>query len=182
VSLLTNPSFAALCLSSDGTSNHNIKYEARHITYTAPTYSTDPNAAQEAVATRLVEVDHALDHTAQSQFDGWDITNAKIIDVYLNSPLARRDALEGFSYAADDLFRKTVAYNSDHAADVVSVAHKTKDRKLALIEGDLGRAKLQKMSEAEAEKALWDVAREICDDPDGLDDRCIPSVNISLLS
>jgi hypothetical protein len=145
VSLLTNPSFAALCLSSDGTSNRNIKYEARHITYTAPTYSTDPNAAQEAVTTRLVEVDHALDHTAQSQFDGWDITNAKIIDVYLNSPLARRDALEGFSYAADDLFRKTVAYNSDHAADVVSVAHKTKDRKLALIEGDLGRPRLRRL-------------------------------------
>jgi hypothetical protein len=62
------------------------------------------------------------------------------------------------------------------------VAHKTKDRKLALIEGDLGRAKLQKMSEAEAKKALWDVAREICNDPDGLDDRCVPLVNISLLS
>jgi hypothetical protein len=129
-----------------------------------------------------VEVDHALDHTAQSQFDGWDITNVKIIDVYLNSPLAQQDALEGFAYAADNLFRKTVAYNSDHAPDVVSVAHKTKDRELALIEDDLGRAQLQKMSEPEAEKALWDVAREICDDPDHLDDRCIPSVNISLLS
>ncbi|KAF8164043.1 hypothetical protein K438DRAFT_1545983, partial [Mycena galopus ATCC 62051] len=125
----------ALCLSSDGTSDRNIKYEARHITYTAPTYSNDPSAPQEAVATRLVEVDHALDHTAQSQFDGWDITNTKLVDVYINSPLRRRDKLEGYAYEADDLWRKTVAYNSDHAADVVLVAQKTKERKQDVVRG-----------------------------------------------
>ncbi|KAF8146326.1 hypothetical protein K438DRAFT_1990862 [Mycena galopus ATCC 62051] len=164
----------ALCLSSDGTSDRNIKYEARHITYTAPTYSNDPSAPQEAVATRLVEVDHALDHTAQSQFDGWDITNAKLVDVYINSPLGRRDKLEGYAYEADDLWRKTVAYNSDHAADVVLVAQKTKERKQDVLERDLGQEQLRNMSETEAEDALWDVVREICDDPDALDRSSIP--------
>jgi hypothetical protein len=85
-----------------------------------------------------VEVDHALDHTAQSQFNGWDITNAKTINIYMHSPLAKCDALEGFFYKADDLWRNTVAYNSDHAADVVAVARKTKERKVEVIEADLG--------------------------------------------
>ncbi|KAJ7334225.1 hypothetical protein DFH08DRAFT_814249 [Mycena albidolilacea] len=163
----------ALCLSSDGASNHNIKYEARHITYTAPTYSTHVNAPKEAIATRLVEVDHALDHTAQSQFDGWDITNAKIINIYMNSLLAKCNVLEGFFYEADNLWQKTVAYNSDHAADVVAVACKMKECKVEVIEADLGREKLQGMSESEAEEALWEVAREMCDDPDGLDNSAL---------
>ncbi|KAJ6451745.1 hypothetical protein C8R45DRAFT_763413, partial [Mycena sanguinolenta] len=80
----------ALCLSSDGTSNKNIKYEARHITYKAPTYTTNPDAPQELPSTRLVEVDHALDHTAKTQFAGWDVVNSKIVEAYNNSPLARR--------------------------------------------------------------------------------------------
>ncbi|KAJ7321999.1 hypothetical protein DFH08DRAFT_818376 [Mycena albidolilacea] len=138
----------ALCLSSDGTSHRNIKYEACHITYTAPTYSTDPNAPQQAVVTRLVDLDHALDHTSQSQFDGWDLNNAKIIDLYINSPLGRRDTLEAHAYEADDMWRKVVAYNSDHAADVVSAAYKSKNRKIGVIEKDLGRKQLEVRAEA----------------------------------
>ncbi|KAJ7446015.1 hypothetical protein B0H11DRAFT_1824637, partial [Mycena galericulata] len=63
----------ALCLSSDGTSHQNIKYEARHITYDAPTYTTDPNEPATTFCTRVVDIDHALDHTAQSQYEGWDV-------------------------------------------------------------------------------------------------------------
>ncbi|KAJ7927083.1 hypothetical protein B0H13DRAFT_2312862 [Mycena leptocephala] len=143
----------SICLSSDGTSNRNIKYEARHITYKSPTYTTDPNAPQEVFSTRLVEVDHALDHTAQTQYEGWDVANDKIIDTYINSPLARRDALEGVSYEADDLWRKTVAYSADHASDVRLAAHKVKDRKQLVVESDLGRQ--------EIENALWDVLQEM---------------------
>ncbi|KAJ7339306.1 hypothetical protein DFH08DRAFT_812692 [Mycena albidolilacea] len=106
----------ALCLSSDGTSHQNIKYE---------------------------DLDHALDHTSQSQFDGWDLNNAKIIDLYINSPLGRRDTLEGHAYKADDMWRKVIAYNLDHAADVVSAAYKSKDRKIGVIEKDIGRKRLE---------------------------------------
>ncbi|KAJ7460120.1 hypothetical protein B0H11DRAFT_1736746 [Mycena galericulata] len=161
----------AICLSSDGTSDHNIKYEGRHMTYSAPTYSTDQNAPQEAFKTRVIEVDHTLDHTAQSQYDGWDITNQKIIDAYINSPLGRRDALEGYSYEKDDLWRKTVAYNSDHASDVRSAARKCAERKQSVIEGDLGQKEIALMTESELEDALWDVVQETCDDPDTLDPR-----------
>jgi hypothetical protein len=95
-----------LSLSSDGTSNRNIKYEARHFTLKVPTYSPDPNAPTEAFATRLVEVNHALDHTAQTQYEGWDVINDKIVDTYANSPLGHRDALEGFTYVRDDFIAK----------------------------------------------------------------------------
>jgi hypothetical protein len=123
--------------------------------------------------TRLVDLDHALDHTSQSQFDGWDLNNAKIIDLYINSALGRCDTLEGHAYEADDMWRKVVAYNSDHAADVVSAAYKSKDRKIGVIEKDLGRKRLEGMSMAEAEATLWDVVRETCDDPDSLDPKYV---------
>ncbi|KAF7334122.1 hypothetical protein MVEN_02318000 [Mycena venus] len=159
----------AICLSSDGTSNRNIKYEARHITYKAPTYDTNPDAPQEAAATRLVEVDHALDHTAQTQYEGWDVANQRIVDTYNNSPLARRDALDGLSYEADDLYRKTVSYAADHASDVRLAAHKVKERKQLVVESDLGRQEITSMSDSEVEQALWDVLQEMHDDPESLD-------------
>ncbi|KAJ7455619.1 hypothetical protein B0H11DRAFT_1926006 [Mycena galericulata] len=137
----------AICLSSDGTSDHNIKYEGRHMTYSAPTYSTDQNAPQEAFKTRVIEI---------------------------NSPLGRRDALEGYSYEKDDLWRKTVAYNSDHASDVRSAARKCAERKQSVIEGDLGRKEIALMTESELEDALWDVVQETCDDPDTLDPSSLP--------
>jgi hypothetical protein len=160
---------SALCLSSDGTSNRNIKYEARHITLKAPTYSPDPSAPTEAFATRLVEVNHALDHTAQTQYEGWDIINNKIIDTYTNSPLGHRDALEGVTYVHNDLYRKGVSYHADHASDVRLAARKFKERKQAVIEGDLGRQKIEEMSEEDVETMLWGALQEIHDDPDGLD-------------
>lgn len=158
-------------MSSDGTSNRNIKYEARHITLKAPTYASDPNLPSEAFATRLVEVNHAPDHTAQTQYKGWDVINDKIIDTYTNSPLGRRDALEGVTYERDDLYRKGIAYNSDHAADVRLAARKFKERKQLVIEGDLGREQIRGMSDEDVEILLWAVLQEIHDDPDGLDSK-----------
>ncbi|KAJ6531015.1 hypothetical protein B0H10DRAFT_1791827 [Mycena sp. CBHHK59/15] len=161
----------AICLSSDGTSNRNIKCEARHLTYEAPTYTSDPNEPQTAFRTRLVEVDYALDHTAQTQYEGWDITNHKIVDAYINSPLGCRDSLEGHAYELNDMWRKMVAYNSDHASDVRAAARKCTERKRLVAECDLGKQQIETMSVAEIEDALWEVVQEMCDDPAGLDPR-----------
>ncbi|KAJ7179728.1 hypothetical protein C8R46DRAFT_886858, partial [Mycena filopes] len=164
----------AISLSSDGTSHRNIKYEARHLTYLAPTYTNDPGTPQTASRTRVVEVNHALDHTAQTQYEGWEIVNRKILDTYLNSPLARRDATAGVTLDVDDLWRKMVSYNADHAADVKSTARKCTDKKAAVAESDLGKAALIEMSTEEVEEALWDVVQEVSDDPDGLEARALP--------
>ncbi|KAJ7506623.1 hypothetical protein B0H11DRAFT_1794540 [Mycena galericulata] len=164
----------ALCLSSDGTSHRNIKYEARHITYDAPTYTTDPNEPATTFCTRVVDIDHALDHTAQSQYEGWDVSNQKILDAYINSPLGRRDALDGYGYEMDDLWRKMVAYNADHASDVRATARKCGERKRRVVESDMGLRELESMSDEEMADALWEVVEEMCDDPDGLDPSSLP--------
>ncbi|KAJ6565328.1 hypothetical protein DFH09DRAFT_1315104 [Mycena vulgaris] len=122
----------------------------------------------------MVGVDHSLDHTAQTQFDGWEVSNQKIVDAYLSSPLGRRDALEGHAYELNDLWRKMVAYNADHASDVRSCARKCKDRKRAVIESDIGEHELETMTPEEIEDALWEVVAETCDDPDGLDPTSLP--------
>ncbi|KAJ7183448.1 hypothetical protein C8R46DRAFT_883756 [Mycena filopes] len=163
----------AVTLSSDGTSHRNIKYESRHLTYAAPTYTKDSAAPQTAFRTRVVEVQHALDHTAQSQYEGWEIVSKIIEDTYSNSPLARRDKLEGLAFEADDMWRKMVAYNADHAADVKSTARKCTDKKAFVAERDLGKSALKNMSDKEVEDALWDVLQEIHDDPDGLDPKYV---------
>ncbi|KAJ7877260.1 hypothetical protein B0H14DRAFT_3436212 [Mycena olivaceomarginata] len=157
----------------DGTSHRNIKYEARHVTSAAPTYSTDPTEPKTTFRTRVVEVDHALDHTAQSQYEVWEVATQKIAEIYSKSPLARRDSVEGYSFEADDLWRKYVAYSSDHAADVRLAAAKCIDKKQLVVEGDLGNTELAAMTDAEVEVALWEVVKEMCDDPDGLDPRSL---------
>ncbi|KAJ7123270.1 hypothetical protein C8R43DRAFT_1148103 [Mycena crocata] len=162
---------APLALSSDGTSVRNINYEARHITYEAPTYTSDPTEPQTAFKTRFVEVEHSLDHTAQSQFDGWGIANQKIIETYNNSPLGQRDKIEGVKYERDDLWRKTFSYHSDHAPDVGACARKVEEKKSDVIEADLGKEAVGTMTAKEIEDELWVVVQEICDDPEGLDPR-----------
>jgi hypothetical protein len=159
----------AICLSSDGTSHRNIKYEARHPTYAAPTHTVNPNEPQTAFRTRVIEIDHALDHTAQSQYEGWEITSQKIAETYQNSPLSHRDALDGLSYDADDIWRKMVAHNADHAKDVRASAGKCVDKKQSVVEMDLGREEIAAMTDEEAKDVLWKVVKEMCDDPAGLD-------------
>ncbi|KAF7360906.1 hypothetical protein MSAN_01120500 [Mycena sanguinolenta] len=163
-----------VCLSSDGTSVRNIQVEARHLTYAAPTYTTDPEAPQTAFRTRVVGVANALDHTAQTQFEGWEEVNRDIFETYMNSPLANRDSLEGYQLEQDDLWRKMVAYNSDHAADVRLTARKCGEKRQAVIETDVGRQELEHMTTEEAEDALWEVVEEICDDPAALNRSSLP--------
>ncbi|KAF8173537.1 hypothetical protein K438DRAFT_1610596 [Mycena galopus ATCC 62051] len=164
----------AVCLSSHGTSHRNVKYEARHLTYAAPTYSADPTEPETAFKTRVMEIDHALDHTAQSQYEAWEIASRKIAETYNNSPLARRDAQEGLAYDPDDIWRKMVAHNADHANDVRVSAAKCTEKKRLVAERDIGKEELDAMSNTEVEAALWDVVQEMCEDPAALDPKALP--------
>jgi hypothetical protein len=78
----------------------------------------DPNKPQTAFRMCVVNIKHALDHTAQNQYKGWEIASQKITETYQNSPLSRCDALNSLSYNADDMWRKMVAHNADHVKDV----------------------------------------------------------------
>ncbi|KAJ6520306.1 hypothetical protein C8R45DRAFT_887516, partial [Mycena sanguinolenta] len=164
-----------ICLSSDGTSVRNLQVESRHITYTAPTYTSDPNAPQTAVRTRAIGATNALDHTAQTQFEGWEDINRQIYETYMNSPLSKRDSLQGIKFDLNDTWRKMVAYNADHAKDAKKVARLCGDKKAAVVETDFGEAELELMTSAEAEEALWEVVQEISVDPEGLDPKALPN-------
>ncbi|KAJ6453797.1 hypothetical protein C8R45DRAFT_1192645 [Mycena sanguinolenta] len=159
----------------DGTSVRNLQVESRHITYTAPTYTSDPNAPQTAVRTRAIGVTNALDHTAQTQFEGWEDINRQIYETYMNSPLSKRDSLQGIKFDLNDTWRKMVAYNADHAKDAKKVARLCGDKKAAVVETDFGEAELELMTSAEAEEALWEVVQEISVDPEGLDPKALPN-------
>lgn len=147
----------------------NLQVESRHISYNAPTYTADPDAPQTAIRTRVVGVTNSLNHTAQTQFEGWEEANRDIFETYTNSPLAKRDTLKGYTYEQDDMWRNMMTFNSDHAADVRLVARKCGEKKRSVVETDLGEEQLENMSADEVEDALWEVVQEICDDPAGLD-------------
>ncbi|KAF8183081.1 hypothetical protein K438DRAFT_1767136 [Mycena galopus ATCC 62051] len=119
-------------------------------------------------------MNHALDHTAQSQYEGWEIAGRQIAETYSHSPLGRRDAQEGLAYDPDDIWCKMVAHNTDHANDVWASAAKCIEKKRLVAEKDLGKEQLDAMSETEVEEALWDVVQEMCDDPAALDSSALP--------
>ncbi|KAF8134119.1 hypothetical protein K438DRAFT_1787305 [Mycena galopus ATCC 62051] len=111
---------------------------------------------------------------ARTKYEGWEIASRKIADTYANSPLARRDALQGHNYDADDIWRKMVAHNADHANDVRASAAKCIEKKHSVAEVDFGQKSLEGMTDAEVEDALWEVVEEMCDDPAVLDPKSLP--------
>ncbi|KAJ7508798.1 hypothetical protein B0H11DRAFT_1703638 [Mycena galericulata] len=165
----------AIVLSSDGTSHRNIKYHARHATLQVPTYTNDPTAPQTAFKTRVIEIKHAIEDTADAQFGAWDVINHHIVQAYSNSPLGRRDALSGVRYEEKDLWRKLMSYHGDHAADVKCVARKCKDRKREVVQGDLGQCGIEEMTEDDVEEALWCVIDELCEEAE----KDLPSYGLS---
>ena len=95
--------------------------------------------------------------------------NRQIYETYMNSPLSKRDSLQGINFDPNDTWRKMVAYNADHTKDAKKVARLCGDKKAAVVETDFGEAELEQMSSEEAEEALWEVVQEISVDPEGLD-------------
>jgi hypothetical protein len=108
-----------------------------------PSYAPDVDDSDQSKwvhRTRFVEVAPALDHTAQSQFEGTQDVAARIADTYSRSPLA---AKEKRKMDKNDYFRKKLGESKDHAADgkkefAISAAHK-KD----IIIRDMGRAAME---------------------------------------
>ncbi|KAJ7067552.1 hypothetical protein C8F01DRAFT_980134 [Mycena amicta] len=128
-------------LSSDGTTMRNVNYESRHLTLPIPDY-TNPKA-KPIVKTVMLELNHALDHTAQSQFEGDLAAGAGITAAYRNSPI-----YDGVDAPLDDedFLRKQRFQNADHAADGKKKVNLTRDGKLRVVQDDLGKAKLAKLS------------------------------------
>lgn len=104
-------------MSSDGTTHRKVTIEASHSTLLCPTYAPGVDDSDQSTwtsQTRFVRVEPAIDHKAQTQFEGMKKMAEEISSTYSNSPLAERD---GAKLEADEFFRKQEFQNMDHASD-----------------------------------------------------------------
>ncbi|PPQ84189.1 hypothetical protein CVT26_012756 [Gymnopilus dilepis] len=140
--------------SSDGTTNRKITFESNHITLQCPTYTPgvdDSDRSTWTSQTRFVKVEPAIDHKAQTQFEGTKKLAEQIASAYSNSPLAERD---GAKMEADDWFRKQEFQNMDHASDGKKKLNLCAEYKKDVIAGDLGREALKALETGEFVKSL----------------------------
>lgn len=119
----------------------HVNYESRHITLPIPNYK-DPKA-KPVMKTVMLELNHAHDHTAQTQFDGDLAAGAAITNAYRNSPIYDE---HDTPLDEDDFLRKQKSQNLDHAADGKKKVNITRERKLRVVQKDLGKVKLAEMS------------------------------------
>jgi len=129
----------ALTISSDGTTHKNVGYEARHINMLVPDYELD--AAKHK--SRLVGVDSAPSHSSQTQADGWTSKMEEKLDLYNQSPLAKRSQS---TLRLADFFARLQGMNSDHAKDQKKLAALLQEIKQALMHQSLGEERLLEMS------------------------------------
>ncbi|KAJ7237982.1 hypothetical protein C8J57DRAFT_1727742 [Mycena rebaudengoi] len=128
--------------SSDGTTLRGITAESRHITLLVPSYAPGVDDSDQSTwshRTRFMEVDFALDHTAQRQFEGTLEAANRIADVYSRSPLAvqQKRVMDKNIY-----WRKKIGEMKDHAADGKKGFKLSEEHKRNIVIQDLGRAAL----------------------------------------
>lgn len=140
----------ALTVSGDGTTHKKVGYEVRHVHMPVPIYEVDDvNVAKHR--SRLVGVDPAIDHSSQTQADGWVSKLQEKLDVYNQSPLAKRsqNALK-----LADFFACLQGMNSDHAKDQKKLAALLKEIKQTFMHESLGEERLVEMSLPEMQNLL----------------------------
>ncbi|KAJ7577567.1 hypothetical protein C8J56DRAFT_798623 [Mycena floridula] len=155
--ILESPGFIE---SSDGTTHRRITVESRHITVHSASYGPgvdDSDMSTWSHNTRFLEVQPALDHTAQRQFEGTREAAQRIADVYSRSPLA---AKEQRVMTEDDYFRKKLGENKDHAADGKKAFKLSAEHKQDIVRKDLGRKKIDDMEVNELLEAMLSITDE----------------------
>ncbi len=94
----------------------------------------------------LIGVDLAIDHSSQSQHDGWIERIESIHTLFNASPLAKRTRR---AITISQTFAKLRGMNGDHANDVKRLAQILLETKHELFAKDLGEERLLDMSESE---------------------------------
>lgn len=106
--------FLGFTASSDGTSDRHVNFESQHIAYRNPKLTPTSSSKISTHVIRLLGVMSSVDHTSETQVEGWKKRFAELVNIYNLSPLARRHGSALFSSA---LARKLRGMNGDHAAD-----------------------------------------------------------------
>ncbi|TFK64123.1 hypothetical protein BDN72DRAFT_926206 [Pluteus cervinus] len=135
--------------SSDGTTNRKVNLESRHLHYLAPTYLPgvdDDDKSTWKPQSRFGVVETALNHQAETQFQGTKAFAENVAATYSNSPLARRD---GRTMEINDYPRKIEFLGSDHANDAKLKVEKVGDWREDVITSDIGEEVLQLVESGE---------------------------------
>ncbi|KAJ7210374.1 hypothetical protein GGX14DRAFT_625342 [Mycena pura] len=146
-------------LSSDGTTIKRVNYEARHLTLRTPDYK-NPDTTP-VFKTRVLDLNHAHDHTAVTQLEGDLAAGAAITNAYRNSPIY--DA-EGAPLDTDDFLRKQKWQNMDHAKDGKKKLDLMREAKLHVVKGDLGKEKWAELAPLDRFNATCAVSEEDLED------------------
>lgn len=102
-----------LTIAGDGTTHENVNYDAKLIHVPAENY-TDDNSMKHRHVTRTLGVHSAPNHTSETQVKGWKEVLSEIIEIFMNSPLAKSACLQ---LSLKQFYQKLKGMNSDHAED-----------------------------------------------------------------
>ncbi|KDQ11676.1 hypothetical protein BOTBODRAFT_113985 [Botryobasidium botryosum FD-172 SS1] len=107
----------ACTLSNDGTTNKHINYESQHIMMNVPTYApgSNPDAPlshEVPPAQRFLGIRSAVNHTSETQLQGWKDTIDSYFSMYNASPFGDEDPLD-----VRDFARAATGMSTDHAED-----------------------------------------------------------------
>jgi hypothetical protein len=109
-------------LSSDGTTIRHRTFESRHITFSTPTYESDPSKPAKVIKTRVLAVSTAVNHTSDTQLRGLKEIVEKTYKIYNDSPLGQSKPALVVSFAAN-----IRGLGSDHAEDQKKLSRGVKE-------------------------------------------------------
>ena len=113
--------FQALTISGDGMTIKHLNIESKHgLLLSVPTYSPNPHAPllSSIPTQQFFGINAAVDHTSETQLQGWLDLVTCLYETYNASPLGQRKPLN-----QREFYRFTAGMNTDHAEDQKKLAH-----------------------------------------------------------
>jgi len=103
----------SLTIAGDGTTHENVNYDAKLVHMPVHSYTND-NLEKPKHVTRTLGVHSAPNHTSETQVKGWKEVLIEIVEIFMNSPLAKSAHLQ---MSLKQFLQKLKGMNSDHAED-----------------------------------------------------------------
>nr|GAT44864.1 predicted protein [Mycena chlorophos] len=147
-------------ISTDSTTIRKIGYDSRHVRLPVPSYARGADPSKKQFRTRMLDIDHELDHTAETQFAGDLAAGNRVLDAYKSSPMALED---GATVDNEDFVRRMLWQNMDHASDGKKKLALMVERKEEIYARDLGRLKLKTLGAEAYIKAVISITQDELD-------------------
>lgn len=155
----------SLTLGGDGTTHKHVNFESRTINLLAEDYNGD-GTEKPKHRTRMIGVHSAPDHKSETQVSGWKAVLMDIIEVFMNSPLARSKSLQ---LSLNQFFQKLKGMHSDHAEDQKKAFRLFEKIKREVAMEALGTDEMIKMLPGKLNNILTEKRVELIDESGGLE-------------